>query len=178
MALVVAPKVRPLRRPLIRTVAVSTLTLAAGVGAMALGATFMIPAMVVFYGSIIVSVIGRRRLTAANRRIAELPFPVTHSRAGAVDADGYQSRIHTATVRLAGDHAALAEAATALVAWVPALSVAIHDDALVLTQWPWGSEDLLLLAAVLDGWGRGVHATHAIAEVVVDWGEGGPRLGI
>jgi hypothetical protein len=47
-------------------------------------------------------------------------------------------------------------------------------DTFVITSWPWGGDDLLLLEDVLWTWTRVLHAEHAIAAVKVTWAPGGP----
>jgi len=45
------------------------------------------------------------------------------------------------------------------------LSISITDDRIALTGWTWNYDDQLLLAYVLDTWGRPVHADLGIAEI-------------
>lgn len=57
---------------------------------------------------------------------------------------------------------------------VPRLTVVVDGARITLTAWPWREHDLLLLAQLMDTWGRALHATHVIAAVDIAWAEGGP----
>ena len=56
------------------------------------------------------------------------------------------------------------------------LAVHITGTRITLAAWPWGTDDLLLLAQFLDTWGTEVHSAHPIAEARVEWASGGPPL--
>ena len=56
------------------------------------------------------------------------------------------------------------------------LAIAIDDQRISLTGWRWKYDDELLLAHVLDTWGRRVHADHGIVEVTVAYSTAARRF--
>jgi hypothetical protein len=57
---------------------------------------------------------------------------------------------------------------------VPRLTVIADGATIALSSWPWRNHDLMLLAQLMDSWGRALHAAHRILSVDVCWAEGGP----
>jgi len=140
----------------------------------------------VFSCVVIVGVMGTQMLTAARRsralrRLEGLAFPVRHSRASAVSgwSQNY-SAIRDVAIELAQplDPVAAERVVGDAHARAPGLLTAIHADGLVISGWAWGTDDLLLLSALLATWGSELHAAHAIREVFVTWAPGGPPAAV
>lgn len=112
---------------------------------------------------------GERR-RAAETKLRSLPFPIAHDRAWSVD-EGRPRAIVDVTVRL---KEALSD--RDLERWwstvrelVPQLTVVSGGTTIEMRAWPWRDDDALLLAHLLDGWGRRLHAAQGIAGVDVRW---------
>jgi hypothetical protein len=61
----------------------------------------------------------------------------------------------------------------------PGLTVIADGASIALTSWSWRKQDLVLLAHLLDSWGRELHAAHGIRSVDVCWAaRRGPPSGI
>jgi hypothetical protein len=61
----------------------------------------------------------------------------------------------------------------------PGISAMVNRETIVLSAWPWGKQDLYLLATLLSTWGRRLHDQHGIAEVCVTWSKAtGPKPAI
>lgn len=177
MAIVASPAVRPARRPAgARTVAACVL--AGSIVAGVLGAPAeQIIGFALLIGGAVTLTVGQHRRARALRRLAALPFPIQHDRKSAVDPQSvYRSAIRSVTVRLASvlDRPALERVARDAEARAPGLALRTDGDTIVITSWPWGDDDLLLLEALLSTWARALHAEHAIAAVMVTWAPGGP----
>jgi len=76
----------------------------------------------------------------------------------------------------APDDEAAQSLAEALLA-ISDLSISIVDDRMSLTGWTWNWDDQLLLAYVLDTWGRRVHAEHGLVGITVTPGKTERELG-
>jgi hypothetical protein len=116
----------------------------------------------------------------ASDRLRALPFPVTHDRPSVITNDDPRP-IVSVTISLAqrmgnrdGDEWCRAANDRA-----PDLTVIADAATIRLTSWSWRKQDLVLLAQLLDSWGRALHAVHGIRSVDVCWAERrGPPLGI
>ena len=119
------------------------------------------------------------RRNRARKILAALPFGVITQQAGGLDPWRNPRSISTATLRVTSpiDDDAAQQLAARLLATAN-LSITVEDDRITLAMWTWKTDDMLLLAHVLDRWGRTVHASHTIAEVSVVFGAGGPAPSI
>lgn len=162
---------RPLRtRTLWGLVAVAVVAASAIIG----GDVLAVSAAVGLMGTPVVTAVRRSR---ALRRLERLPFVVRHSRESAVSgwSQNY-SAIRDVAIELAQplDPVAAERVVGDAHARAPGVLIAIHGDGLVLSGWPWGADDLLLLSELLSTWGAELHASHAIRDVFVTWAPGGP----
>jgi hypothetical protein len=171
------PRPRPLRRGLRRFV-IPALAAIGGTVIAVLGApvapAFVVAGMVGTGIHLALSEGRRRRLVA---ELDALPFPVRHSRASALELWWRdRSPIRSAELRFAAplDGVVAERIASDVMARVPGLAVVTAADAITLERWQWRGDDLLLLAALLETWGREVHVAHPVAEVFVAWSAGGP----
>lgn len=124
-----------------------------------------------------VMTVGHYRRARALRRLAALPFPIEHDRKSAIDTQSfYRSAIRSVTVRLVSvlDRPALERVARDAEARASGLALRTDGDTIVITSWPWGGNDLLLLEDLLSTWARALPAEHGIAAVMVTWAPGGP----
>ncbi|MGE5183034.1 MAG: hypothetical protein ACM31C_13275 [Acidobacteriota bacterium] len=165
---------RPRRKPRQRwlwgaTAAVVATTVALGVGEVAIGA-------VMFAGMISLLLRGDARRTAY-ATLDALPFPIAHDPPlGAVTHQPQGRPVAEVTLRLnlPLDGPDAERAARDLMAVAPDLQVRIERDALTLSAWTWGEQDVLLLAHVLSTWAVELHRSHPIATVTVAWRSSGP----
>ncbi|NVB81575.1 MAG: hypothetical protein HOV81_24490 [Kofleriaceae bacterium] len=148
-----------------------------GAGAAA-GFAALISVTVGLYGSIVTGWLRRHRAT---KLLAALPFPITHDRPSAAEPHMRAAPIRRVVIALRASLAApdaerVAARAAALLDDSSLLSLHISGPRITLAAWPWGTDDLLLLAQVLHTWGTEVHSAHPIAEARVEWASSGPPL--
>jgi len=120
----------------------------------------------------------RRR---AEARLRSLPFPITHDGSWSVETGTRARAIVSATIRLKDELGGrdLARWCSAVTELAPRLSVIASGSSIALTRWPWRSDDVLLLAQLLDAWGRPLDAAQGIHSVEVRWARAsGPPAGI
>jgi hypothetical protein len=156
---------------------VAACALAASIVAGVLGAPAVLSMSPLWIVAAAIWTAGHRRRARALRCLAALPFPIHHNRKSAIDTYwGYCSAIRSVTVRLVSvlDRPALERVARDAEARAPGLVLLTAGDTIVLTSWPWGGDDLLLLEDLLSTWASALHGEHAIAAVMVTWAPGGP----
>lgn len=110
--------------------------------------------------------------------LRSLPFQIVHDRPWVLTEDRPRP-IVSATVTLEQslgwrDAEGWCHAAMDL---APRLKVVADGASITLMSWPWGKQDLVLLAQLMDTWARKLHAGHGIKSVDVRWAERrGPPL--
>src|SRR5215831_12919665 len=166
----VPPARRPVRLGVVTVYVVAGAVVAALVGVPPVAIMYALPAV-----AAALKKVGEQRFDRALGRLASLRFPIEHSRRSAIEGQ-WRSAIRSVTVRLAGrlDRPAIERLAGDAQRRAPGLVVQSKDDALVITAWPWGGDDLLLLADLLGAWAQALHGEHAITAVTVTWSPGGP----
>ncbi len=131
------------------------------------------------YAAVAAVIRGWRRRRVSVRTLSELPFPIHHSRLGPLDETSYASAIDEVQLRFAHplDGIAAETACREAMQIAPGMSaMASHKETIVLSAWPWGKQDLYLLATLLSTWGRRLHDQHGIAGVSVTWAKAtGPK---
>lgn len=175
-ALAVLPRPRRALVPWPWVAAIASATTLLGLGA-APGFVALISVTVGLYGSIITGWVRRHR---AAMLLTSLPFPIVHDRPSAAEPHMRAAPIRRVVITLrsalaAPDAEHVAARAVTLLG-DSALSLHISGPRITLAGWPWGTDDLLLLAQVLHTWGAEVHSAHPIAEARVEWASGGPPL--
>lgn len=180
VAIIASPAVRPARRPAGPRV-VAACVLAGSIVAGVLGASGeqIVGALgvVLTTGAAVMLTVGNHRRARAVHRLAALPFPIEHDRKSAIDTHSvHRSAIRSVAVRLVSvlDRPALECVARDAEARAPGLAVLTDGNTIVITSWPWGGGDLLLLEDLLSTWACALHAEHPIATVTVTWAPGGP----
>jgi hypothetical protein len=175
-ALAVLPRPRRSIIPWSWIAAIAAATTLLGLGTAA-GFAALVSVTVGLYGSIVTGWVRRHR---AAKLLAALPFPIIHDRPSAAEPHMRAAPIRRVAIALGASLAApeAEEAAARAAALLGDASLVLHitGSRITLGAWPWGTDDLLLLAQVLHAWGRELHAAHPIAEVRVEWASGGPPL--
>lgn len=124
-------------------------------------------------------ILGWRRRRVTVQTLSELPFPIHHSRLGPLDETSYASAIDEVQLQFAQplDGIAAEAACREAMQIAPGMSaMASGGETIVLSAWPWGKQDLYLLATLLSTWGRRLHDQHGIAGVSVTWAKAtGPK---
>jgi len=127
-------------------------------------------------------ILGRRRRQRSLKALSDLPFALRHD-PGDMDAPiSTVRRVARLTIVLAEalPDATMEQVVLGARLACPELVATTEpatdrlDQIIVLTRWPNGSDDIWLLANILNTWGSELHTKHGIRQARVEWRPSGP----